>query len=50
MVKEYWGLDISGTKTAFIRGDENGNVLSQQEAATRSESSWEALLLSLLPQ
>ncbi len=50
MVKEYWGLDIGGTKTAFIRGDENGHVLSRREAETRKAESWEALLLGLMPQ
>ena len=50
MVREYWGLDIGGTKTAFIRGDGEGHILSRQEIATRSAESWEALLLTLLPK
>jgi len=50
MVKEYWGLDIGGTKTAFIRGDGEGHILSRQEMTTRSAENWEALLLALLPK
>lgn len=50
MVKEYWGLDIGGTKTAFLRGDREGHILSRQEMVTSSAESWEALLLALLPQ
>ena len=34
--KLVWGLDIGGTKTAFITGDLQGNVLSRKEVATKA--------------
>lgn len=33
MVKVYWGLDTSGVRTAFLRGEREGNILSYQEMA-----------------
>ena len=48
--REYWGLDIGGTKTAFIIGDEQGRVLSRRELATRDHPRWEEMLAALMPQ
>ena len=44
-----WGLDIGGTKTAFLTGDREGNILSRKEVATRDYSDWEAVLNAVMP-
>ncbi len=49
MVGRYWGLDIGGTKTAFLAGDDQGRVLSRQEVKTALYPSWEDLLSAVLP-
>lgn len=49
MVGEYWGLDIGGTKTAFIVGDAQGNVLSRREVPTQGYASWQDVLKAVLP-
>lgn len=48
--KLVWGLDIGGTKTAFITGDLQGNVLSRKEVATKAYPTWEAVLKAVLPE
>ena len=48
--KLVWGLDIGGTKTAFITGDLQGNVLSRKEVATKAYPTWEAVLEAVLPE
>ena len=48
-LKEVWGLDIGGTKCAFITGDLQGNVLSRKEVATKAYPTWQAVLEALLP-
>ena len=48
--KLVWGLDIGGTKTAFITGDLQGNVLSRKEVATKAYPNWEAVLEAVLPE
>lgn len=47
--KLVWGLDIGGTKTAFITGDLDGNVLSRKEVATKAYPTWEDVLKAVLP-
>ena len=48
--KLVWGLDIGGTKTAFITGDLQGNVLSRCEVATKAYPTREAVLEAVLPE
>ncbi len=50
MVNTYWGIDIGGTKTAFLVGDEKGNILSRQEVATQAFPTWQHVLEALLPE
>lgn len=50
MVNTYWGIDIGGTKTAFLVGDEKGNILSRQEVPTQAFPSWQHVLEALLPE
>ena len=50
MGNEYWGIDIGGTKTAFIIGDVQGRVLSRQEAPTKQYSCWQDLMEALVPK
>lgn len=45
----FWGVDIGGTKTAFIVGNEQGEVLERRELPTQQFAHWEQLLLALLP-
>jgi predicted NBD/HSP70 family sugar kinase len=47
---ELWGIDIGGTKTAFIVGNEKGDILHRIEKPTKAYSSWQKLLSDLLPQ
>ena len=49
MVNEYWGLDIGGTKTAFLRGDAQGRVLSRREVPTQDYPHWQDLLEEMVP-
>ena len=49
-LKEVWGLDIGGTKCAFITGNLQGQVLSRKEVAAKAYPTWEAVLLALLPE
>lgn len=49
MSGEYWGLDIGGTKTAFIRGDRQGRVLDRVQVPTGDYPRWQHLLEKLLP-
>lgn len=49
MVGEYWGLDIGGTKTAFIVGDEKGTILSRREVPTQAYPTWQEVLKAVLP-
>ncbi len=49
MAKEYWGLDIGGTKTAFLTGDAQGRILSRHEVKTGEYPGWEAVLDAALP-
>lgn len=44
-----WGLDIGGTKCAFLKGNLKGEILFRKEVATQSYPAWETLLLELLP-
>ena len=44
-----WGLDIGGTKLAFLVGDLQGNVLSRREVATKAYPNWQAALEAVLP-
>lgn len=44
-----WGLDIGGTKTAFLTGDREGHVLSRTEVATAGCASWQTCLEAVLP-
>ena len=50
MGNEYWGIDIGGTKTAFIIGDAQGRVLSRQEVPTKQYSGWQDLMEALVPK
>ena len=50
MVKEVWGLDIGGTKTAFLRGNSEGEVLSRREVQTQAFPTWQQLLTELMPK
>ena len=45
-----WGLDIGGTKTAFLTGTREGKVLSRRALPTADYPGWEALLTALLPE
>lgn len=45
-----WGLDIGGTKCAFITGNLDGEVLSRKEVATKAYPTWQAVLEALLPE
>ncbi len=47
---ELWGIDIGGTKTAFIAGDKKGNILYRKEKPTKAYNGWQELLLELLPE
>jgi glucokinase len=47
-VSVVWGLDIGGTKCAFVRGDVSGRILSRREVATGAFIGWETLLSELL--
>jgi glucokinase len=47
---EFWGIDIGGTKTAFVVGDDCGNIISRKELPTKTYSNWQELLLQLLPE
>ena len=49
-LKEVWGLDIGGTKCAFVTGNLQGQVLSRKEVAAKAYPTWEAVLLALLPE
>ncbi len=49
MAEIYWGIDIGGTKTAFLTGNAQGQVLSRRELPTQAYPSWQALLAALLP-
>lgn len=48
--KEIWGLDIGGTKCAFLIGDVKGTVLKRREVATAAYPRWQELLTALLPE
>lgn len=48
--KAVWGLDIGGTKSAFIVGNLEGEVLSRKEVPTKAYPTWEAVLEALLPE
>lgn len=48
--REIWGLDIGGTKCAFLIGDEKGNVRKRREVATGDYPKWQELLAALLPE
>ena len=50
MGHEYWGIDIGGTKTAFIIGDMQGHVLSRQEVPTKLYPGWQDLMEALVPK
>ena len=50
MVNTYWGIDIGGTKTAFLVGDEKGNILSRQEVPTQAFPTWQLVLEAVLPE
>lgn len=50
MVNTYWGIDIGGTKTAFLVGDEKGNILSRQEVPTQAFPTWQHVLEAVLPE
>lgn len=45
-----WGLDIGGTKCAFVVGTLEGKVVSRREVATGAYLNWEVLLEALLPE
>ena len=45
-----WGIDIGGTKCAFVTGNLEGQVLSRKEVATAEYETWELLLEALLPE
>ena len=45
-----WGLDIGGTKTAFLTGTMEGEVLSRVAVATADYPDWEAVLTAVLPE
>ena len=45
-----WGLDIGGTKTAFLTGTTEGEVLSRTAVATADYPNWEAVLTAVLPE
>ncbi len=45
-----WGIDIGGTKCAFVTGTPDGQVLSRKEVATTEFETWELLLEILLPE
>lgn len=47
--KAVWGLDIGGTKSAFIIGNLQGQVLSRKEVSTKAYPTWQAVLEALLP-
>lgn len=47
--QEVWGLDIGGTKCAFIIGNLQGQVLSRKEVATKAYPTWRAVLEAMLP-
>lgn len=49
MKEVVWGLDIGGTKCAFITGSLEGKILSRREVATKEYKDWENLLEKLLP-
>ena len=36
-MNEYIGIDIGGTKTAIVRGDENGTILEKKRFATTTK-------------
>ncbi len=44
-----WGLDIGGTKTAFLTGTREGRILSRTALPTADRPDWESLLTALLP-
>lgn len=50
MGHEYWGIDIGGTKTAFIIGDMQGHMLSRQEVQTKLYPGWQDLMEALVPK
>lgn len=45
-----WGLDIGGTKSALVIGDEQGQVLQRWQVDTATYPQWEALLDTLIKQ
>lgn len=45
-----WGLDIGGTKTAFLTGTSRGEVLSRSALPTADYPDWRSLLTALLPE
>lgn len=45
-----WGLDIGGTKCALVKGNKKGDIFDRIEVATQAYSTWEALLVDLLPK
>ena len=45
-----WGLDTGGTKTAFLTGTMEGEVLSRVAVATADYPDWEAVLTAVLPE
>lgn len=45
-----WGLDIGGTKCAFVVGTLEGEILSRREVKTREYERWQELLNALLPE
>ncbi|NLB90282.1 MAG: ROK family protein [Clostridiales bacterium] len=44
-----WGIDIGGTKCAFLQGKPSGEIISRKEVATKEYAHWEELLLALMP-
>lgn len=48
-MSEIWGLDIGGTKCAFITGTADGQILTRKEVATADYATWQLVLEALLP-
>lgn len=48
MMRYVWGLDIGGTKSALVVGDETGKLLFRRELPTADYPRWDALLEALL--
>ena len=47
-MNEYIGIDIGGTKTAIVRGDENGTILERSDSRRqRREKLWKWIFQSV---